>query len=166
MEEPLAGRSKSKKKRAVAAAPSPKALERFKQAGVACGYDLDTMERLAARCQGRPLSARGRVKLTDPELVAAIDAQLVRVFEYFDDHTLAKMGGRDLMVAVGILIDKRQLLKGEPTAITRFQDMRKMDEILESVAKELKRRGKMIDVTPEKDAAAEPVANAGTGGMS
>ncbi len=63
------------------------------------------------------------------------------------------------MVAAGILMDKCQLLRGEPTAIMRFQDMCKMDEILEAVAKELKRRGKMIDVTPEKDAAPAPVAN-------
>ncbi len=161
----MAGRSKSKKNRAVAAAPSPEALERFKAAGIACGYDPDTMERLAARCQGRPLSARGRVRLDDVVLLSVIDDRLARVFEYFDDHVLGKMDGRNLMVAAGILTDKRQLLRGEPTAITRFQDIRKMDEILEAVAKELKRRGKMIDVTPEKDSAVAPVANAGNGGM-
>ncbi len=163
LEEPMAGRPKSraKKNRALVAVPSADALDRFKKAGVAIGYDPDTMEQLAARRQGRPLTAKGRVKLTDPELVAAIEARLADVFEYFDDHTLAQMSGRDLLVGAGILIDKRQLLRGEPTAITRFQDMRKMDEILESVAKELKRRGKMIDVTPEKDAAPAPVANGG-----
>ncbi len=150
----MAGRSR-KKKRAVAAAPSADDLERFKKAGVACGYDLDTMERLAARCQGRPLSARGRFRLDDQELLAVIDDRLTRVFEYFDDHTLGQMGGRDLLVGAGILIDKRQVLKGEPTAITRFQDMRKMDEILEAVGKELKRRGKLVDVTPEAAAPAE-----------
>ena len=156
---------KSKTSGAVAAAPSADELERFKKAGIACGYDLDTMQRLAARCQGRPPSARGRVRLDDVELLSVIDDRLARVFEYFDDHVLGKMDGRNLMVAAGILTDKRQLLRGEPTAITRFQDMRKMDEILEAVAKELKRRGKVIDVTPEKDAAATPVANAGNGGV-
>ncbi len=107
------------------------------------------MERLAERCQGRPLSARGRFRLDDQELLAVIDDRLARVFEYFDDHVLSKMDGRNLMVAAGILTDKRQLLRGEPTAITRFQYMRKMDEILEAVGKELKRRGKLVDVTPE-----------------
>ncbi len=159
----MAGRSKSKKSRAVAAAPLPEALERFKAAGIACGYDADTMERLAARCQGRPPSARGRVKLDDVELLAVIDDRLARVFEFFDDHVLGKMDGRNLMVAAGILTDKRQILRGEPTAITKFQDMRKLDDVLEEAVKELKRRSKMIDVTPVP--AAAPVANAGNGNM-
>ncbi len=164
LEESMAGRSK-KKNRAVAVAPSAEALERFKKAGIAVGYDPDTMERLAARCQGRPLSARGSVKLTDPELVAAIDAQLVRVFEYFDDHTLAQMSGRDLLVGAGILIDKRQLLRGEPTAITKFLDMRHMDEVMEMFRKEAARRERLavVDVTPEP--AAVPAENAGNGGV-
>ncbi len=146
----MAGRPKTraKKNRELAVQPTPEDLDRFKAAGIACGYDSDTMDRLAARCQGRPLSARGRVRLDDQQLLAVIDDRLARVFEYFDDHALSKMDGRNLMVAAGILTDKRQLLRGEPTAITRFQDMRKMDEILEAVDMELKRRGKLVDVTP------------------
>ncbi len=161
----MAGRSKSKKTRAVVAAPSPEALARFKAAGIACGYDPSTMERLAARCQGRALSAKGRVKLTDPELVAAIDAQLVRVFEYFDDHTLAQMSGRDLLVGAGILIDKRQVLRGEPTAITKFQDMRHMDEVMEMFRKEAARRERLAPVDAAPEPAAAPVANGGNEGV-
>ncbi len=158
----MAGRSKSRKKRAVAAAPSVDDLERFKKAGVACGYDLDTMERLAARCQGRPPSARGRVRLDDVELLSVIDDRLARVFEYFDDHVLGKMDGRNLMVAAGILIDKRQLLNDKPTAITQYSDMKKLDDVIEEALAELKRRGKLIDVTP---GTAEPVANPGNGSI-
>ena len=167
MERSMAGRPRSRVKanRALAVQPSPEALERFKKAGVAIGYDLDTMERLAARCQGTPPSARGRVRLDDVELLAVIDDRLARVFEFFDDHVLGKMDGRNLMVAAGILTDKRQILKGDPTAIIKLQDMRKLDDILEAAVKELKRRPKMIDVTPEEDAAAAPVANTGNGGV-
>ncbi len=146
----MAGRPKTraKKNRALAVQPTPEDLDRFKAAGIACGYDSDTMDRLAARCQGRPLSARGRVRLDDVELLATIDDRLERVLDYLDDHALSKMDGRNLMVAAGILIDKRQILKGEPTAIVKFEDMRKLDEILEQVSKELLRRGEVIDVTP------------------
>ncbi len=161
MEQHMAGRSKSKKNRAVAAAPSPEVLEQFKAAGLAVGYDSGTMERLAARCQGRPPSAKGRVKFTDPELVAAIEARLADVLEYFDDHTLAQMSGRELLVGAGILIDKRQLLRGEPTAITKFLDMRNMNEVMEMFRKEAARRERLapVDVTPEA------VENAGNGGV-
>ncbi len=161
----MAGKKKSKRKSALTVQPSPEALERFKAAGIACGYDLPTMERLAARCQGRPPSAKGRVKLTDPELVAAIEARLADVLEYFDDHTLAQMSGRELLVGAGILIDKRQLLRGEPTAITKFLDMRNMNEVMEMFRKEALRRERLApaEVTPEP--AAAPVANAGNGNM-
>ncbi len=80
-----------------------------------------------------------------------------------DHYALSKMDGRNLMVAAGILIDKRQILKGEPTAITQFQDFRKLDEFLKQAAEELRRRGdgpEVIDVTP---GAAAPVANPGNG---
>ena len=96
-------------------------------------------------------------------MAAVIDDRLARVFEYFDDHVLGKMDGRNLMVAAGILTDKRQLLKGEPTAITRYEDMRKLDDFLEEVSKELKRRGaagEVIDVTPEGAVGAGPPEDA------
>ena len=161
----MAGRPKTraKKNRALAVQPTPEDLDRFKAAGIACGYDANTMDRLAARCQGRPLSARGRVRLDDVELLATIDDRLERVLDYLDDHALSKMDGRNLMVAAGILIDKRQILRGEPTAITQFQDFRKLDDYLKQAAEELRRRGDgpdVIDVTP---GAAAPVANPGNG---
>ncbi len=109
----MAGRPKSRAKTngVVAIQPSTKALERFKAAGIACGYDANTMERLAARCQGKPLPARGRFRLDDQELLAVIDDRLARVFEYFDDHVLSKIDGRNLNVDDGILTYNRQLLR-------------------------------------------------------
>ncbi len=126
----MAGRPKSraKKNRELAVQPTPEDLERFKTAGIACGYDASVMDRLVARCQGRPPSARGRVRLDDVELLAMIEDRLEWVLDYLDHHALAKMKGEKLMIAAGILIDKRQILRGEPTAITQFQDFRKLDE--------------------------------------
>ncbi len=159
----MAGRPKTRARKArelATAAPSPDALERFKQAGIKCGFDSDTMERLIARGQGGLLSAKGRVKLDDVELLAVIDDRLTRVLAYLDDHTLSKMDGRNLMVAAGILIDKRQLLNDRPTAITQYSDLAKLDEVMEEVSAELRRRGKLVDVTPEP---AEPIAIPGNG---
>lgn len=53
------------------------------------------------------------------------------------------------------LVEIRQLLKGEPTAITRFEDIQKLDEALEALYAEAERRGlkpgdHAIDVTPDK----------------
>ncbi len=158
----MAGRPKSRarKARELAVQASPEDFEKFKAAGIKCGLDSDTMERLVARCQGPLPSARGRVRLDDVELLAVIDDRLAQVLEYLDPYALSKMDGRNLMVAAGILIDKRQLLSDRPTAITKFEDMRKLDEVIEEALGELKRRGKLIDVTP---GTAEPVANPGNG---
>ncbi len=86
----------------------------------------------------------------------------MQVLEYLDHHALSKMDGRNLMVAAGILIDKRQLLNDKPTAITQYSDLRKLDEVIEDALAELKRRGKLIDVTP---GTAEPVANPGNSSL-
>ncbi len=160
----MAGRPKTRarKARELAVQASPEDFAKFKAAGIACGFDSDTMERLIVRFQGGLLSAKGRVKLDDVELLAVIDDRLSRVLAYLDDHTLSKMDGRNLMVAAGILIDKRQLLSDRPTAITKYSDMKKLDNVIEEALAELKRRGKMIDVTP---GAAEPVANSGNGSL-
>ncbi len=160
----MAGRPKTRarKARELAVQASPEDFEKFKAAGIKCGLDSDTMERLIARFQGGLLSAKGRVKLDDVELLAVIDDRLSRVLAYLDDHTLSKMDGRNLMVSAGILIDKRQLLNDKPTAITQYSDMKKLDDVIEEALAELKRRGKMIDVTP---GTAEPVVNPGNSSL-
>ncbi len=154
-------KTRARKARELAVQALPEDFEKFKAAGIKCGFDSDTMERLVARCQGGLPSAKDRVKLDDVELLAVIDDRLAQVLEYLDPYALSKMDGRNLMVAAGILIDKRQLLSDKPTAITKYEDMRKLDDILEEVSAEVRRRGKLVDVTPEP--AAAPVVNPGNG---
>ena len=38
----------------------------------------------------------------------------------------------------------------EPTAITKFQEIRKLDELAKKLHAEMERRGLSVDVTPEK----------------
>ncbi len=67
-----------------------------------------------------------------------------------DEAALKSLSGKELSTVAGGLLEKRQLLRGEPTAITRFEDIKKLDEVAELLNAELQRRGKLIDVTPEK----------------
>ncbi len=67
-----------------------------------------------------------------------------------DEGALKSLSGKELSTVAGNLLEKRQLLRGEPTAITRFEDIKKLDEVAELLNAELQRRGKLIDVTPEK----------------
>ena len=63
---------------------------------------------------------------------------------------LANAPLRELVSAANMTIEKMQLLQGEPTAITRFQDIRKLDEVAEMLNSELQRRGRLIDVVAEE----------------
>ena len=108
------------------------------------------------------MSTRGRLKLDDKELLALVDDGIARAFQVLDDFALGQATARDVATIIGILTDKRRLLRDQPTAITKFEDMRKLDDFLEQVSKELMRRGELVDVTPTPVAA--PIANAGNGG--
>ena len=164
----MAGRPKSraraKANRAVVGVASPDALERLEKALVECAVDPRTARQLVTRLEGRPLSPEGRLKLDDAELLSLIDDKLARAFQNLDDFALGSSNARDLATNIGILIDKRKLLKpGDDSPVRRFQDMRKMDDVLEAMCKEMIRRGILVEVAP---AAAEPTKNAGNGGMS
>ncbi len=58
---------------------------------------------------------------------------------------------RDLAAVAGMMVDKRQLLRGEPTQVIRIQDIRKLDEMAKVRHEEMERRGMLVDVTPEKE---------------
>ncbi len=81
------------------------------------------------------------------------EQKVVEALTLLDRQTMANESARGLKdIAVG-LTNVKQLLSGEPTSITRFEDMRKLDEFLEQASEELKRRGEgpeVIDVTPEE----------------
>ena len=132
--------------------PTAESFERLKHAGIECGIDPRAMKQLVVRLQVRP-PAKGRLKLDDKELLALIDDRLARAFAFLDDFALGQASARDLTVNIGILTDKRQLLRGEPTQITRLEDVKKLDELAAMLEVEMKRRGKIIDITPEANGA-------------
>ena len=62
---------------------------------------------------------------------------------------LLRSNARDLAIIAGVAVDKFQLLRGQPTQRMEIDDRRKMNEVLELIVNEAKRRGVEIDVTPE-----------------
>ena len=79
----------------------------------------------------------------------------VRALLMADNSVLAQASGPGLMQVVNGATNMIQLLKGAPTAITRYEDMSKLDDFLMVVSAELRRRGDgvdVIDVTPDKEA--------------
>ena len=62
-----------------------------------------------------------------------------------DPDRIKKATVQQLMVAFGVLVDKTRLMKGEPTAIYRHEDVRKLDELGTALMKEMARRGITVD---------------------
>ncbi len=150
----MAGRPKSraKRSRSLAAAPSPDAFERLEQAGIECGVDPLAMEQLVVRLQGRPPSAEGRLKLDDAELLSLIDDKLARAFQNLDDFSLGQSSARDLSVTIGVLTDKRKMLKPENDGPYQpYQQMKKLDDVLKMLHDECVRRGLLDDVTTKPE---------------
>jgi hypothetical protein len=102
------------------------------------------------RALKRYMKSMGRV--TDKTIEEGLEKVIGAVLWHLNHNPeiIATASFRDLSSMLGMSIEKRQLLKGEPTAITRFQDIRKLDEVAEMLNSELKRRGKLIDVVAEE----------------
>ena len=62
-----------------------------------------------------------------------------------DPDRLAEAKEHQLAISFGVLVDKARLLRGEPTAIYRTEDVRKLDELGAALMKEMARRGITID---------------------
>lgn len=122
---------------------------------------LDGEKKLRLKTGGEALEARlGRSwsayvesiqDVTDDDLSSTARLQAMKTLWYLANNpeVWTRSSGKDLTSMFGTLIDKSQLLRGEPTAITRLEDVKKLDELAVMLDKEMRRRGKIIDITPE-----------------
>ncbi len=116
------------------------------------GFPRTTLNQILKRLKARhaPLNAALR-EAKDKQLAALLEDRTLRALHYLDDFVLAGASARDLAVTTGVLIDKRQLLKDQPTHIMKIEDFRKLDQQLKIYYDEMQRRGMLVDVTPEKE---------------
>ena len=90
---------------------------------------------------------KGGRKATNPEIIEKIEDIVLRTADSIDDQDIRVASLRDRATVIGILVDKRQILKGEPNSIVSFQQRRKLNELMPALIEEAARR-KLIDVTP------------------
>lgn len=124
-------------------------LHTIKDIAESCGLPESTTKQLLARLETRwqPLSAElQRVKTQD--LVGLLEDRAWRALQYLDDYALAGASAKDLAITIGVLIEKRQLLRGEPTQIMTSSDRQSLNDLLPLVMREAQRRGYTIDVNP------------------
>ena len=63
---------------------------------------------------------------------------------YIDDYVMADANYRDLCMGLGILVEKRQLLKGEPTQIISVDERKTLNQLLPPLIVEAQRRNVAI----------------------
>jgi len=118
-------------------------------AAEACGLSRDVIRSLTRRLQTKYQPVGENIKrLKTPQLLKIIEEKIHMALEHMDEYTFANAELRDLAVTFGILAEKRQLLMGEPTQILSVQERSHMNNLIQPLIDEARRRGMTIDVTP------------------
>ena len=122
---------------------------KLKDAAEACGFPQVTIKALVRRMETKYKPVDDEIKaLKTPALLSLIEEKIGMCLEHMDDYTFANAELRDLAVTFGILAEKRQLLRGEPTQILSVNERTHMNDLLPMIVKEAGRRGMTIDATP------------------
>ena len=132
----------------------------FLAAAKELGLKTHTTQRLVQRlrAQYQPVLSELR-KFQKDEFLGLLEDRAHRALEYMDDYTLANANAKDLAIIVGILMEKRQLLRGEPTQILSIEERAGMSDLIPKLLREAERRGLSVGVYKTIDGEAEVVTN-------
>lgn len=86
-------------------------------------------------------------RLTTNEILETLDKDIGLVSSYIDDFVCAGANLRDLGLVKSALIEKRNLLRGEPTTIMSTEERAKLKDLLPALVVECRRRGITIEGT-------------------
>jgi len=115
---------------------------KIKQLAKEADIPENVIQRILKRYRGKDLAVVSELKtVKTKELTDLIEDRMHTALEYMDDFAMARATAKDLAIIVGILGDKRQLLKGEPTHIISRQERMQLTELMPLVLKEMERRG-------------------------
>lgn len=89
-------------------------------------------------------------KANTVDILALLDHCIIEVMESLAGQDWSSVSARDKMVIAGIMVDKRQLLSGEPTAIVSVEDRRSLGALTKAMLAEARRRGYEVDLTPDQ----------------
>ena len=90
---------------------------------------------------GRKATDNIPTKIDTKWILGQLDAKIALTLANLDEFALSRANARDLSGLLAVLVDRRQLLKGEPTAIISAEDRRSLNELVPIIVAEAKRRG-------------------------
>ena len=125
---------------------------RFVEVAKECGIPVSTVSSIVRRMRRDAHPALHELKsIKTSQLQELIDKKAMMALHYMDETAFEEANLRDLGITLGILLEKRQLLRGEPTVIMSHAERKHLNEIVPVFMEEAKRRGYTIDVTPEEE---------------
>lgn len=134
-------------------------LERVKEAIAASGLPRPVADslirRLAVKYNGVVTAVRN---LKKHELSELLGNKIHLMLSYIDDKSAADANVRDLSLGAAQLIEKKQLVDGQPTVILSDADRKRLHELLPALIAEGRRRGITIEgQVTAKEVTVEPV---------
>jgi DNA-binding CsgD family transcriptional regulator len=115
--------------------------EAYKALGIApVGYGV--IRRLRVKFQDAITETRA---LQRQELSDMVGKKIHLFLSYMDDKVAAEASARDLAMGVSQLIEKKQLIDGQPTQIISDHERKKLHELLPLAIAEAQRRGLTIE---------------------
>jgi DNA-binding CsgD family transcriptional regulator len=122
------------------------AIERVNAALLASGIPEKVSEAMVKRMRVKYAGAvTVKKQVTTQELVKSLEENLYLIDSYIDDKVVSEASLRDLAMAKAALIEKRQLLRGEPTQILSDLERKKLNELLPLAIAEAQRRGLTVE---------------------
>ena len=106
------------------------------------GLEPQLVERMIARvrAQYQPVLTEMKTVKTH-ELLDLLEDRAHRALSYLDDYALAKAGAKDLAIIAGIMMEKRALLRGEPTHIMGTAERESLNDLVPLLVAEAEKRG-------------------------
>lgn len=149
----ISGRAWEEKRPDAAADVAVAAIEepwmKISQLARECGMPPAAVDALVDRLRKRYSPAVAEVrKVTGRQMLELLEERLMMALEYLGDAKMAEASARDLAVVIGVLAEKRALLRGEPTQIIGVEERRNLSELLPALLKEAERRGMTVDLNP------------------
>jgi hypothetical protein len=124
--------------------PLNRLADALRAAGVPPGAAEAILKRIRVKFYGAMTEVRNLKKM---ELDEMLGKKIHLMLSYIDDKVAAEASARDLSIGVAQLIEKQQLIRGEPTQIVSDHERKKLHELLPLAIKEAQRRGLTLEGT-------------------
>lgn len=121
-----------------------KVREALREAGLPVASSEALIRRLRTKFYGGVLAVRN---LKTQEILDLLGQKIHLALTYMDDKVVSEASFRDLALGTTAMIEKRALLRGEPTQIISDHERAKIHELVPKLLEEARRRGLTIEGT-------------------